>query len=36
MEDFASIAGIEFICINNETRMYQFKNELRWNDKFYQ
>jgi L-arabinose isomerase len=36
MEDFASMAGIEYICINNETSIYQFKNELRWNDKFYQ
>jgi L-arabinose isomerase len=36
MEDFAAMAGIEFVSINNETRMYQFKNELRWNDKFYQ
>jgi len=36
MEDFAAMAGIEFVCINNNTKMYQFKNELRWNDKFYQ
>jgi L-arabinose isomerase len=36
MEDFASMAGIEYICINNETSIYQLKNELRWNDKFYQ
>jgi L-arabinose isomerase len=36
MEDFASMAGIEFVSINNNTRMYDFKNELRWNDKFYQ
>lgn len=36
MEDFAGMAGIEFVCINNNTKLYQFKNELRWNDKFYQ
>lgn len=36
MEDFAAMAGIEFVAINNNTKMYQFKNELRWNDKFYQ
>ncbi len=36
MEDFAAMANIEYVLINNETRLYQFKNELRWNDKFYQ
>jgi len=35
MEDFAAIAGIEFVSINNDTRLYQFKNELRWNDSYY-
>lgn len=36
MEDFAAMANIEYVLINNETRLYQFRNELRWNDKFYQ
>ncbi|MES2005866.1 MAG: L-arabinose isomerase [Bacteroidota bacterium] len=32
MEDFAEMAGIECILINNDTKLYQFKNELRWNE----
>jgi L-arabinose isomerase len=32
MEDFAEMAGIEFVLINNDTKIYQFKNELRWNE----
>lgn len=32
MEDFAEMAGIEFILINKDTKIYQFKNELRWNE----
>ncbi len=36
LEDFASMAGIEFIHIGKKTDIYQFKNELRWNEAFYQ
>ncbi len=36
MEDFASMAGIEFVLIGKNTDIYQFKNELRWNDAYYQ
>ena len=36
MEDFADMAGIEYVKIGRETRLYEFKNELRWNDVFYQ
>jgi L-arabinose isomerase len=36
MEDFAGMAGIEFVCINKDTNIYNFRNELRWNDVFYQ
>jgi L-arabinose isomerase len=36
LEDFASMAGIEFVCIGKNTDIYQFKNELRWNDVYYQ
>jgi L-arabinose isomerase len=36
MEDFAAIAGIEFVCINKDTNIYNLKNELKWNDVFYQ
>ena len=36
MEDFASFAGIEYILIGKKTDIYQLKNELRWNDVYYQ
>lgn len=36
LEDFASMAGIEFVFIGKNTDIYQFKNELRWNDVYYQ
>ncbi len=36
MEDFAAICGIEFIKIDKRTDIYQLKNELRWNDVYYQ
>jgi len=35
LEDFAAIAGIEYILINDKTDLYQFKNELRWNELYY-
>jgi L-arabinose isomerase len=35
MEDFANIAGIEFVLIGKNTNLYQLKNELRWNETFY-
>lgn len=35
MEDFAEIAGIEYLLIGKETKIYQFKNELRWNEIAY-
>ncbi len=35
MEDFAAMAGIEFLPINAETKLREFKNELRWNDAAY-
>lgn len=36
LEDFADIAGIEYVLIGKETRLSSFKNELRWNDVYYQ
>lgn len=36
MEDFASFAGIEYVLIGKDTNLYQFKNELRWNELYYQ
>ena len=35
MEDFASFANIEYVVIGKGTDIYQFKNELRWNDAYY-
>ncbi len=35
LEDFAEMAGIEFVLINNDTKLHQFKNELRWNEVAY-
>jgi len=34
--DFAEMAGIETVLINNNTKIYEFKNELKWNDVYYQ
>jgi L-arabinose isomerase len=35
LEDFAAMANIEFLLIDGETRLRDFKNELRWNDAAY-
>jgi L-arabinose isomerase len=35
LEDFAELAGIEFLLIDNETTIREFKKELRWNDLYY-
>jgi L-arabinose isomerase len=35
MEDFATMAGIEFVLIGKNTDIYQFRNELRWNEVYY-
>ncbi len=32
MEDFAHMAGVEFLCIDADTRLRAFRNELRWNE----
>jgi L-arabinose isomerase len=36
LEDFADMAGIEFVLIDKKTNLYQFKNDLRWSDVYYQ
>ena len=36
LRDFAEIAGIEFLLIDENTRLEEFKKELRWNDLYYQ
>ena len=35
IEDFAEIAGVEFIHIGKNTSVNEIKNELRWNDMYY-
>jgi L-arabinose isomerase len=35
MEDFAEIAGIEYVLIDADTNIRTLKNELRWNDAAY-
>jgi L-arabinose isomerase len=35
IEDFCNIAGIEFLLIDKNTCLTQFRNELRWNDLYY-
>jgi L-arabinose isomerase len=35
LEDFATMAGLEFLLIDATTDLRQFRNELRWNDAAY-
>jgi L-arabinose isomerase len=35
LRDFAEIAGIEFLLIDENTRVDDFKDKLRWNDLYY-
>ncbi len=35
LEDFAAMAGVEFLLIDSQTTLRDFKNELRWNDAAY-
>ena len=35
LQDFAEMAGIEFVLIDNNTNLQQFKNELRWNEAYF-
>jgi len=35
LEDFAEIAGIEYLVIDSETDLRRFKQELRWNKAYY-
>jgi L-arabinose isomerase len=36
LQDLADMAGIEFISIGKKTELYPFRNELRWNEAYYQ
>ncbi len=35
LEDYAGMAGLEFLVIDNETRLSIFKNEIKWNEMYY-
>jgi len=35
LESFAAMAGIEMVLINEQTTLYQLKNELRWSEVYY-
>jgi L-arabinose isomerase len=35
LEDFAAMAGIECLLIDQDTTLRAFKNELHWNDLYY-
>jgi L-arabinose isomerase len=35
LQDFAAMAGIEFVLIGRNTDIYQFNNELRWNEVYF-
>ncbi len=35
LQDFADMVGIEFLLIDSETKLSEFKKEIRWNEVFY-
>ena len=35
LEDFATIAGIEFLVIDAGTQLRRFRQELNWNEVYY-
>jgi len=35
LEDFADMAGIEYLVIDEDTTLRRFKNELRWNGMYF-
>ena len=35
LEDFAEMAGVEFVLIDKNTEIREFKKELKWNDIAY-
>jgi len=35
LEDFAEMAGVEFVLIDDGTEISEFKKELRWNEMYY-
>jgi L-arabinose isomerase len=35
IEDFCAMAGLEYVCIDRNTSIPDFKKELRWNEMYY-
>ncbi|HEX7395874.1 MAG TPA: L-arabinose isomerase [Anaerolineaceae bacterium] len=35
LEDYAGISGLEFLVIDNETKLASLKNEIKWNEMYY-
>jgi L-arabinose isomerase len=35
LHDFTTMAGIEFLLIDEDTRVEDFKDKLRWNEMYY-
>jgi L-arabinose isomerase len=35
LEDFASMADIEYVLIDSNTNLFNFKKELKWNEVYY-
>ena len=35
LRDFAEIAGIEIVVIDQQTELQEFRKELRWNEIYY-
>ncbi len=35
LEDFAEMAGIEYLLINEDTKINDFKNQIKWNEVYY-
>ena len=35
LESFAEMAGVELLVIDDDTRLRDFKNQLRWNEAYY-
>ena len=35
LEDFAEMAGLEYVLIDKDTKIRSFKNELKWNEMYF-
>ncbi len=35
LADYATMAGIEYLLINEDTKLPEFRKELRWNEMYY-